>query len=117
MNTAEILMIAGSMVPDRPSVSDPDGSVSYSELQSRVNRRAHSLHALGIGKGQNVGVMAVNSNEFVELYYATAAVGATYVPLNFRAKTEELQYMADASDVNIFFCSERYWPILQEIRS
>lgn len=117
MNTAEILMIAGSMVPDRPSVSDPDGSVSYSELQSRVNRLAHSLHALGIGKGQNVGVMAVNSNEFVELYYATAAVGATYVPLNFRAKTEELQYMADASDVNIFFCSERYWPILQEIRS
>ena len=116
MNTAEILAIAGSMVPDRPAVSDPDATITYMELQSRVNKLAHALHVLGVGKGQNVGIMAVNSNEFVELYYATASVGATFVPLNFRAKTDELQYMADASDVNVFFCSERYWPMLQEIR-
>ncbi len=117
MNTADILAIAGSMVPDRPAISDPDSTIAYMELQSRVNRLAHALHVLGIGKGNNVGILAVNSNEFVELYYATASVGATYVPLNFRAKTEELQYMVDASDINIFFCSERYWPILQEIRA
>ena len=61
--------------------------------------------------------MSVNCCDFVELYYASAAVGATFVPLNFRAKTEELQYMADASDVNVFFVAERYFPILQEIRS
>ena len=117
MNTADILTIAGSMVPDRPAVSDPEAAVSYGELQSRVNRLAHALHLLGIGKGQNVGIMAVNSSEFVELYYASASVGATFVPLNYRAKTDELQYMVDVSDVNIFFCSERYWPLLQEIRS
>ena len=103
MNTADILMIAGSMVPDRVAVSDLDSSVTYSELQSRVNRLAHALSAIGVGKGQNVGIMSVNANEFVELYYATASVGATFVPLNFRAKTEELQYMADVSDVNVFF--------------
>ena len=117
MNTADILMIAGSMVPDRVAVSDPDESLTYVELQSRVNRLAHALHAIGVGKGANVGIMSVNSCHFVEIYYATAAVGATYVPLNFRAKTEELQYMADASDMNVFFVSERYFPILQEIRS
>ena len=117
MNTADILMIAGSMVPDRVAVSDQDKSVTYAELQSRVNRLAHALSAIGVGKGQNVGIMSVNANEFIELYYATASVGATFVPLNFRAKTEELQYMADISDVNVFFCSERYWPLLQEIRS
>ena len=99
MNTADILMIAGSMVPDRVAVSDPDKSVTYGELQSRVNRLAHALSAIGVGKGQNVGIMSVNANEFIELYYATASVGATFVPLNFRAKTEELQYMADISDV------------------
>ena len=117
MNTAEILAIAGGMVPDRVAVSDPDASVSYAGLQARVRRLAHALHALGVGKGQNVGIMSVNSNQFVELYYAAATVGATFVPLNFRAKTDELQYMVDASDVNVFFCSERYWPLLQEIRA
>ena len=117
MNTADILTISGSMVPDRTAVSDPDESFTYAELQTNVNRLAHALHLLGVGKGANVGIMAVNSCKFVELYYATAAVGATFVPLNFRAKTDELQYMAEASDVNVFFVSERYYPILQEIRS
>jgi acyl-CoA synthetase (AMP-forming)/AMP-acid ligase II len=117
MNTADILTIAGSMVPDRVAVSDPDDTLSYMELQSRVNKLAHALASIGVGKGANVGIMSVNSCNFVELYYATAAVGATFVPLNFRAKTDELQYMADASDVNVFFVSERYYPILQEIRS
>ena len=117
MNTADILTIAGSMVPDRVAVSDADMSFNYMELQSRVNKLAHAMHAIGVGKGANVGIMSVNSCDFVELYYASAAVGATFVPLNFRAKTEELQYMADASDVNVFFVAERYFPILQEIRS
>ena len=116
MNTADILTIAGSMVPDRVAVSDPDDTVTYMELQSRVNKLAHALSSIGVGKGANVGIMAVNSCNFVELYYATAAVGATFVPLSFRAKTDELQYMADASDVNVFFLSERYYPLLQEIR-
>ena len=80
MNTAEILAIAGGMVPDRVAVSDPDASVSYAGLQARVRRLAHALHALGVGKGQNVGIMSVNSNQFVELYYAAATVGATFVP-------------------------------------
>ena len=116
MNTAEILMIAGSMVPDRVALSDPDDSCTYAELQSRVNKLAHALHSIGVGKGQNVGVMSVNSTHVVELYYASAAVGATFVPLNFRAKPEELQYMIDSSDVNVLFVSERYHPIYESIK-
>src|SRR5688500_14947407 len=116
VNTAEILTIAGSMVPEREALADPDERVTYSELQSRVNKLANALQGLGIGNGQNVGIMAVNSAKFVELYYASATVGATFVPLNFRAKPEELQYMCDASDVNILFLSERYWPLFQEIK-
>ncbi len=116
MNTAEILTIAGSMVPERVALTDPDSTVTYVGLQSRVNKLAHALSSLGVAKGANVGMMSVNSNKFVELYYATASVGATFVPLNFRAKTDELQYMLDASDVNVLFVSERYFPIFQEIR-
>ncbi len=116
MNTAEILTIAGSMVPDREALADPDERVTYSELQSRVNQLANALQSLGVGKGQNVGIMAVNSTKFVELYYASATIGATFVPLNFRAKPEELQYMCDASDVNILFLSERYYPLYKEIK-
>lgn len=116
MNTAEILQIASAVVPDRMAAADPDDSITYAELQSRANQMAHALHALEVGKGSNVGVMAVNCVQFLELYYATAAVGGTFVPLNFRAKTDELQYMVDASNVNVLFVSERYWPLYEQIK-
>ncbi len=117
MNTAEFLTISASIVPDRVAVIDPDDSCTYAELQSRVNRLANAFTGLGVGKGNNVGVMAVNSTAFLEIYYAAATVSATFVPLNFRAKPEELAYMINASEVNLLFISERYYPILQEIRS
>ncbi len=72
MNTAEFLTISGAIVPDRVALVDDRCSLTYMELQSRVNRLAQAMQALGIGRGKNVGVMAVNSATFVEIYYAAA---------------------------------------------
>ncbi|MDA0815751.1 MAG: long-chain-fatty-acid--CoA ligase [Chloroflexi bacterium] len=117
MNTAEFLTISAAIVPDRTAVVGPDQEVTYGELQSRVNSLAQALQAMGVQKGQNVGVMAVNCPEYVEIYYATAALGATFVPLNFRAKAEELEYMIESTDVSTLFISERYWPIWESFAS
>jgi len=115
MNTAEFLTISAAIVPDRTAVVGPGQEVSYQELQSRANRLAQTLQGMGVQKGQNVGVMAVNCPEYVEVYYAAAALGATLVPLNFRAKAEELEYMIESTDVSTLFISERYWPIWEGI--
>ncbi|MEE8421822.1 MAG: AMP-binding protein [Dehalococcoidia bacterium] len=117
MNTAEFLTITAAIVPDRVALVDEDGSCTYGELQIRVYRLAHAFQELGLGKDHNVGVMAVNSSAFIEIYYATSIVGATFVPLNYRAKTEELTYMIDTAGVNVLFVSERYQPLLDDIRS
>jgi len=117
MNTAEFLTISAAIVPDRTAVVGPNERVSYQELQTRVNKLAQAMQALGVQKGENVGVMAVNCPEFVEIYYASAALGATLVPLNFRAKAEELTYMIESTDVSTLFISERYWSIWEGVAS
>ena len=117
MNTAEFLMISASIVPDRVAVAGPNDRLSYAELQTRANQLANAMQSMGIGKGQNVGVMAVNCTEYVEIYYAAAAVGATLVPLNFRAKAEELTYMADSTDVALLFIQERYYSIYESVQN
>lgn len=116
MNTAEFLTISAAIVPDRDAVVGANGRSNYAELQTRVNKLANGLQGLGVSKGQNVGIMAVNCPEFVELYYATASVGATFVPLNFRAKTEELTHMVNEADVGTLIIGERYWPIYEQIK-
>ena len=50
----------------------------------------------------------MNSTEYVETYYAAAKIGATFVPLNYRAKHEELTYMINTSDISVLFAGERY---------
>ena len=117
MNTAEFLMISAAIVPDRIALAGPDDRITYGELQTRANKVAQALQAMGVGRGQAVGVMAVNCTEFVEIYYGAAAVGATLVPLNFRAKPEELTYMVDSTDVTTLFIQERYYSIYEEIRA
>ena len=112
MNTADFLTITNAIVPDRVALAGPDERLTYGELQSRVNRLAQSLQARGVKKGHNVGVMAVNCLEYVEIYYATASLGATFILLNFRAKSDELQYMIESTDIQTLFVQERYMPHL-----
>ena len=117
MNTAEFLTISAAIVPDRVAIAGPEERLTYAELQSGANRMAQAFVEMGVGRGQAVGVMAVNCIEYAEIYYAAAAVGAMLVPLNFRAKPEELTYMIDSTDVSVLFIAERYYSIYETIQA
>ncbi|MDP3768312.1 MAG: long-chain-fatty-acid--CoA ligase, partial [Dehalococcoidia bacterium] len=117
--TAEFLTISAAVVPDREALvcgPSAEGRVTYSEMASRVNRLANALQALGVERGAAVAAMAVNSPQYVETYYACAKLGATFVPLNYRAKREELDYMVNASESQLLFVGERYLDLVGELR-
>ena len=61
MNTSEFLMIASSVVPERDALVCEGRSLSFAQLQERVNRLANALQSLGLAKGDTVAVMALNS--------------------------------------------------------
>ena len=117
MNTAEFLMIASSVVPDRVAMATDGKTHTYAEMQDRVNRLANALQAMGVGKGDKISVMALNSMEYVEVYYAGAKLGAVFVPLNYRAKHEELWYMCNNSETKVLFVGERYLELLGKIKA
>ena len=120
MNTSEFLMIAASVVPDRIAMICDGESRTFAQLQERVNRLANALSAsggLGIGKGDKVAVMALNSIPYVETYYACAKLGAVFVPLNYRAKKEELSYMMNNSETKAMFMGDRYLEITSALRA
>src|SRR5438034_4523044 len=116
MNTAECLMIASSVVPERRAMVCGERSRTYAEMQDRVNRLANALQAMGVGKGDKVSVMALNSMEYVEIYYAGAKLGVVFVPLNYRAKRDELAYMCNNSETKVLFVGERYLELSEAIK-
>jgi acyl-CoA synthetase (AMP-forming)/AMP-acid ligase II len=116
MNTAEFLMIASSVVPDRTAMACEGDTRDFTSLQERVNRLANALQAMGVGRGDKVAVMALNGIPYVEAYYATAKLGGVFVPLNYRAKKEELTYMCNNSETAVLFVGERYLDLAESIR-
>ena len=71
------------------------------------------MPGLGVGAGDRVATMQVNCNQSIEIYIAAAQLDALYVPLNFRARAEELEQMMSIAQPSIFFIGERYLPLLQ----
>ncbi len=115
MNTAEFLMIASAIVPDRAAVVFDGREFSFAELQERVNRLAGALSQQGVGTGDRVAIMQVNCNQSIEIYFAAAQLDAIYVPINFRAKAEELEQMLAIAEPKALFCGERYLPLVKGI--
>lgn len=116
MNTSEFLMIASSVVPDRVAMVCEGQSRTFAQLQDRVSRLANALQEMGVAKGDRVSIMALNSMQYVEIYYACAKLGAVFVPLNYRAKKEELSYMCNNSETSVLFVGVRYLDLAAAIR-
>ena len=57
---------------------------TYGELNDKAERLASSLYAKGVRRGARVAVFLFNSAELVLLFWASAKLGATLVPLDPR---------------------------------
>ena len=114
MNTTEFLVIAGAIVPDRTALIFEGRQFTFAQLQERVNRLANALADLGVNPGDRVATMQVNCNQSIELYFAAAVLDAIYVPLNFRAKSEELEQMLAIAQPKLLFIGERYLPLIED---
>ena len=72
---------------------------TYRELNDEIDVVARGLMALGVGKGDRVGIWAPNCPEWVMVQYATAKIGAILVNINPAYRTHELTYVLNQSEV------------------
>lgn len=79
-------------VKDNTAFTGSD-SVSYGRLQEQVELYRNVFYARGIRPGENVGLFARNSPEFVYCYMAIVSLGAVVVPLNFQLAAREIAFI------------------------
>ena len=66
---------------------------TYREMKKEVDKCALGLHAMGLRKGERIGIWALNCAEWTVLQYATAKLGAILVNINPSYRTSELEYV------------------------
>lgn len=116
MITPDFLSISSSICPDRLAVIFEDHRFTFGLLNERVTRLANTLKRLGVKKGDRVALFQVNCNQCVETYFAVAKLGALYLPLNFRAKEEELEYMLNFAEANTLLTGGRYLEMVDSLK-
>jgi fatty-acyl-CoA synthase len=67
-------------------------SLSWYDLRERSNDVAAGLLALGIGRGDRVGIWAPNRAEWLYVQFGTARIGAILVNINPAYRSSELEY-------------------------
>ncbi|QJQ94442.1 MULTISPECIES: AMP-binding protein [Halomonadaceae] len=65
---------------------------TWRELQAAVNEAARALLALGVNRGDRVGIWSPNCAEWTITQFATAKIGAILVNINPSYRTHELEY-------------------------
>jgi len=67
-------------------------SLSWHDLRKRADDVAAGLLALGIGRGDRVGIWAPNCAEWLAVQFGTARIGAILVNINPAYRSAELEY-------------------------
>lgn len=95
INIGNTLTRRARRMPNREALVETDSGrrFTYSQINARTNRLAQGLRAMGVKAGDRIGILLMNGAEFVETFFATAKIGATLVPLNWRLTPDELEFI------------------------
>ena len=79
--------------------ADRDLRFTYAKFNKRVDDLACGLYAIGVRKGDNVGIWATNVPDWLTYMFACARLGAVAVTVNTSYKLHELEYLVKQSDL------------------
>ena len=81
---------------------------TYKEFYDQVIQVAKGLMALGVKRGERVGVWSPNCYQWTLLQYATAKIGAILVNINPAYRTSELIYVINQSGLSVMFSALQF---------
>jgi fatty-acyl-CoA synthase len=85
--------------PNQPAAPVP--TTTYREFGRRVRAWQAGLDALGVGPGERVAVVSHNSARLFELLHAVPGSGRICVPVNFRLRPAEVEFIVGHSGADV----------------
>jgi long-chain acyl-CoA synthetase len=117
VNTVNFVTIPSSIVPDQEILIFGSRRLNYAQLADQVARFCAVFKQLGLGQRDVIAVLDTNSELYIASYYAAAKAGLTFLPLNYRAKEAELEYMINTAEAKVLLVGDRYLDLVGRIRA
>src|SRR5229473_494126 len=115
VNTVNFVSIPASIVPDQEVLVFGSERLTYAALSGLIGRLSAAFKQLGLQQRDVIAILDTNSHFYVASYYAAAKAGLTFLPLNYRAKDPELEYMINTAKAKILLTGDRYIELVNRI--
>ncbi|MAI78062.1 MAG: hypothetical protein CL917_03910 [Deltaproteobacteria bacterium] len=112
----DFLRRAVDVYPLKTAVVDGELRFTYAQFKERVNQLSSALLELGVNRGDRVCILSPNSHFFLESFYGTSQIGAILVPLNFRLKGAEHEFILNHAGVRTVLVDFEYTEVIDQIR-
>lgn len=102
--------------PDRACVIFEDQSISYRDMDALSDTLARGLVAIGIHKGEPVGLMMPNIPQFVLAFFAILKAGGVVVAINPAYKQREIEFQIRDSGVNTLITTSGSYDLINSLK-
>lgn len=98
--------------PDHPAYIFAEGSVTWRQLDARVDALVAGLRQRGLEKGDCLGVCVADGPVQIEVLYAAARLGAVRVGLNYRFAVSDVERLVSHSGTRLAIVESGYRELL-----
>lgn len=112
----ELLRHASHNYPQQTATIFFNARLTYSQLQTEVDKLAAALHQLGVRQGDRVAIMFANSPQAIIAYFATLSLGAVTVMTNPLYVERELEHQWGDAGVKVVLSMNLFWPRIEAVR-
>ena len=102
--------------PDNVMTIYGDRQRSAREFADRIARLAGALRSLGVASGDRVGILSMNSDRYLEYYFAVPWADAVTNSVNIRWSAPEIAYSLKDCDTRVLLVDDTFAPLVPALR-
>ena len=115
MQLTSIIRRAAQVNPTGIATIQGDRQQTWAQFVDRVSRLAGALRGLGVGPGDRVALLSLNSDRYLEYYYAVVWAGGAMMPMNVRWAPPESAYALNDAGARILMVDDAFAPAVPAI--
>jgi long-chain acyl-CoA synthetase len=113
---AHIIHRHALLYPDQEAFIYGSERITFSKFNARVNSLIHALQAMGVKKGDVIGILSWNCLGYIEFYGAAMKGRFIASPFNPRLREHELEYVINYSEANSLFVGPELMEMANQLR-
>jgi fatty-acyl-CoA synthase/long-chain acyl-CoA synthetase len=101
--------------PAKEALADGQRRLTFADFDRLVNRMANVLADIGVRRGDRVAMLMYNTIETIAVGYAVGKLKANTVPIGYRLKSDEVEYVVNNSQASALVTSAEFDAVVRPV--